>query len=1311
MKKILSLLLALSMILSVGLFTVNAAEVSTAFLDGETFFYSFESESDFSHAGMKLDEQGTDNFKDPELANYTTPGYGGSGGAVGIHVETAVNNGNTSSGVIGFNMYPGKEYEFTMKLKLFSTENLKAAPQIGMFFMTSSQEVFTDAECTQSAGVSSSNYQYTSYTTSDIFPVENGKVYDGWATFTKKVSISNIFSGNKYVPMDKPVRLNLFLRIGGVHSLEDKSIFTDEFLANCGTHTSGGKERASLWFEYAIDDIGLRPASYESTPQEEEDPALWRVNFDDNNWISSVPGANVHYGYASKSQIVTDVPEEIAGTSKGALEATYSQHNGNGGYMEFNIYTSNESQNIQYNQAYLMSFWMKGSEAMAKYYADSAVNKSKKTLLIAERPEPARLDRTWPMWNSYTLQQPITSEWTKYNILWYEDMPNALGKGVENSWQMKFHVRTTAVPGTTDANYVWTCSDGSTYGIKDFKVYIDEFVMMPLDLAYNGDFARDGSDTDWSSILYKGATNKTTTTLNSDVISASAFTSGTVTADESFAAATGIHNENVLKVTENDGAPTQKIRMENNTPYRISFWAKADDAESVGKQINTVLDRDIIGPVRDNKPVTFTNVPKWASYRLDTNDTKDVTYNTEGYDGYGELTGETGSIPNYMYAGPIGNYYHNPIELKPANYEETLVYDDYYDRAFSKNTQAGKAASAWMYQYYNGSEWVNTNETAFSTENVLSDEWTYYEMDYKWNYEGKHYRIPDLVIDADANFSLADIKVEEMPNLEGVPAEFTAENIHVASASNLLSTGDEITVTWDLANLNPVKTDEAAGALVKVYADNNGVRSLIGTTAAEEPGKATLEATAALFGKKLVVEVTPKDVNGNFGLPASAATEAKVALSLESSFKLGYPETSADWSVSIKSANEEGLATVYAVAYDANKQMVGMQATDLTYKNGDNTLSGNFKFTDEAVTLKLFLWDANFAPMLEEKVINMMPVVKNPFEGDDTINVVYLGDSLYAGAGASANEEKWVYQVGAWFEETFEKDGVTVNNFYKGAGGTTTEYSAARIFRDVINNDPDVVYFSHTCNDSNRDTRRNMEFVVRSLMELENPPYIIMTRSTNRGLSESNGYGNQVAEHYNLPWIDDRDAYIRALAKNGNTMADYFIQDGVHPNDLGYDVITEEIIARMETGRYWHRATEPAEKLIPNAGAITAMDNFCSNDARVTKTGFTTISNGVRSTAVGDTLSFSFTGNVLAFSYGLNMYTSKLEVYVDGNLVSIIDPYYPNLTNNQLVGKENSIIYDLSNGPHEVVVKTATGQNTSSTPQTTIYDIFVGTWH
>lgn len=55
LKKMMSLLLSLAMILSAaGMITAGAAEVTTSFKDETGFNFSFENESDFTHPDMVL---------------------------------------------------------------------------------------------------------------------------------------------------------------------------------------------------------------------------------------------------------------------------------------------------------------------------------------------------------------------------------------------------------------------------------------------------------------------------------------------------------------------------------------------------------------------------------------------------------------------------------------------------------------------------------------------------------------------------------------------------------------------------------------------------------------------------------------------------------------------------------------------------------------------------------------------------------------------------------------------------------------------------------------------------------------------------------------------------------------------------------------------------------------------------------------------------------------------------------------------------------------------------------------------------------
>ena len=1193
MKKMMSLLLSLAMILSAaGMITAGAAEVTTSFKDETGFYFSFENKSDFNHSDMILDSIGLSNFKTPGVSRYCDGAYG-SNGAVAISVETASGNGNVGNGISNVKMIPGKEYELTMDMKLFSPENFAALPNVNLFFMLQNVQVYEDAACSKPLSVSTSDFHLISFSGSEAFKFEeDGKSVSGdWGHFSQNITLSNVFSG-KYVKPDEPVNINLFIRMGAnPHALTGTSDFTSEFVAQCGK-VSETDARTALWMEYAIDNIGLRPASIEPEEPVEKDSALWRASFENESWANETEGVSLHASYA-KTALSTDVPSEIAETSKSSLELTYTGWTGNGGYTEIVANVTDNNKKMWYNRAYEVSFWAKGSQAVADYYNEHAKD-GQKLMFIPERNNGSRLDRTKPMWNDFKLNDPITTEWTKYTYLYYEELPMSLGRDGENAWETKFDLRFSCVPSLA----------ANAPEAADYKIYLDDFTVTPLDIVHNGDLAiADASQSDYSYAWYDGAANATTVGLaGEDTKTPAIFHNGTIDTVTDFPET---ESKNVLTVTEDGGAPYQGVDIENGKTYQISFWAKADDAESVGQPINLVLDRDIQGQILDDSEPTYTKVPKWASYTLDKTDTKDITLNTEHYDGYGAPTEETGSIPFYLYGGTIANAYHKPGELTPTNYEETLVYDDYYDRMLSKNTQEGQEPTAWGYQYYDGTEWVGTNDKAeITSDETLGEDWTLYTVEYQWNYPGKHYRMPKLTFLDNANYSLTDIKVEEVEGTDpNAKPEFHIENLTATSDKTILNSTDSILLTWNFVSTGEVEAVEGDGkSLVKVYADNGGDLALIGTTRADNAGRTEIRASADLFGKNLVFEVIPVDSKGNYGVGAQAAFAGRIALSASSELKLNLDKTSADWSANILTDNVSGTASVYVATYNQNNKLIAVSEEPFAYASGENTKTGTVQISSAATTVKLFVWDENLKPMLAEKKISLMPVNNNPFAGDNNINVVFLGDSIYAGAGAEPQSERWVNKVGAWFTNTYAKNGVTVTPHYKGVGGTTTDYSLVRVMRDVVDLDPDIVFFSHTCNDGNRDTRRNMESVVRTLASLDNPPYIVFTRTTNRSYSESNGYGNQVAEFYGLPLIDDLEAFKAATNGTGVSMSDLFISDGVHPSNAGYQVIADEIIRCMETGRYYQKAIDRADKLIENSGAIAEATWFSSTDtSKVTR--------------------------------------------------------------------------------------------------------------
>ena len=363
--------------------------------------------------------------------------------------------------------------------------------------------------------------------------------------------------------------------------------------------------------------------------------------------------------------------------------------------------------------------------------------------------------------------------------------------------------------------------------------------------------------------------------------------------------------------------------------------------------------------------------------------------------------------------------------------------------------------------------------------------------------------------------------------------------------------------------------------------------------------------------------------------------------------------------------------------------------------------------------VKLMLLDTvSLAPLMpaEEKIL--AAVNNDPFAGDDEINVVFLGDSIYAGSGASSVDNRWVTKVGKWFEETYEDEDTQVNWYNKGVGGTTSHYSLVRMERDVLDLNPDMVFVTMTPNDGNADTSREMESVLRTLQELDNPPYVVKTYFTNRSWRVSPGYGNKVAAHYGIDVYDDTEDLKADIAATGRTVEDYFA-DSTHPNNAGYEVIANGIIRWLSTNRHFKKPYN-AEKLVDNA--VTMVESKFINaedETEVTRDGsWEAGDNYLQSSAEGDSLVFYFTGNFIAFEHGLHKNSGRYEVYVDDELVMTGNPRYnDSITSFQKVCKGDSTNIDLPDGEHVVEIKTIACPATIAPEDYVLrlYDIIVGT--
>lgn len=330
--------------------------------------------------------------------------------------------------------------------------------------------------------------------------------------------------------------------------------------------------------------------------------------------------------------------------------------------------------------------------------------------------------------------------------------------------------------------------------------------------------------------------------------------------------------------------------------------------------------------------------------------------------------------------------------------------------------------------------------------------------------------------------------------------------------------------------------------------------------------------------------------------------------------------------------------------------------------------------------------------------------MKDIFDRDKTINVVFLGGSITEGAGSSEKSKCFANMTGEWLKEKF---GDKLNYYNKGVGGTPSSYGLLRFERDVAVYNPDMVFVEFAVNDLGRDTRKYVEGIVRSLAFLPTNPYVVFLYTTNETYDTKTNYFEEVANYYDIPQIYLKDALKKHLGGKNAREAGY-LKDAVHPTDKGYEVYYKEMVRCLSKEEYYKRPQKKEQKLVDDC--IRVHTKFMPSSKAILagewQEGETWQGQYIIG-AVGDSFEFEFDGDVLAFEHGLHKDSAVYEVYADGELIGTGNPWFSGFTTNQLVLGFNT--FNLESGHHKIkVVNKESDVSDRANKQVLIYNIITG---
>ncbi len=348
--------------------------------------------------------------------------------------------------------------------------------------------------------------------------------------------------------------------------------------------------------------------------------------------------------------------------------------------------------------------------------------------------------------------------------------------------------------------------------------------------------------------------------------------------------------------------------------------------------------------------------------------------------------------------------------------------------------------------------------------------------------------------------------------------------------------------------------------------------------------------------------------------------------------------------------------------------------------------------------------------------LNVSAADTTKFEDKDELNVVYIGGSITLGSGAEL-DKSWRALVGNWFAETYP--GTTVNNYNAGIHGTGTELGYYRTRKDVIDRKPDIVFIEFAVNDyykKEEEGNKLLEGIVNGLQKSPTNPYIIFVYTTNENYKDVSEYQEKLAQYYGIPSIDLQKGVVEPYVAAGGAIRD-ILGDGTHPNATGYQKYADYIISCLETGEYFKKplvkdvtyvesqlGIEPFEFTMPRFTA--AYDGLVKATGDWTMGSHYAYGQYYKTTQVGATLEFEFSGPILGIMAQLNNECGQMSMELDGEVIGIEDFYYPVSSESTVLSYDNK---ELKDGDHTLkltLLDTKHKDNVSQTPKVAIYGFF-----
>ena len=213
----------------------------------------------------------------------------------------------------------------------------------------------------------------------------------------------------------------------------------------------------------------------------------------------------------------------------------------------------------------------------------------------------------------------------------------------------------------------------------------------------------------------------------------------------------------------------------------------------------------------------------------------------------------------------------------------------------------------------------------------------------------------------------------------------------------------------------------------------------------------------------------------------------------------------------------------------------------------------------------------------------------------------FLGGSLTVGVGASnVAETSWRALFTRYlYREFHPRYHCQVSEIMGAVGASESYVTVFTLERNVLPALPDLAFVEFCVNDSGAPDKtlvmKGMEGIVRQLRATPQRCEVILLGAARRGWAVDHALHRQVAEHYDLPFVD-MQAYMRqTLEARGQSWDDVDIEfeqnDSCHLNDYGNQLCFEAMRQCFEEQMQLYQAGRRRERDVPLPAPLTS-DEF-----------------------------------------------------------------------------------------------------------------------